>query len=614
MKRSIAPQSLSSDERARFYQRKSVPPPVNRADKPKIPSKPTSSIQKGRPSLEPDEPATNDRVSPFSTPPSSEGSPNREEAGNKLSVGRVQTGAPRTTQAEGYFPPPQLHHTIKEGRREPVKGYSEGLTSADRQGKWSTGAVNPIDDLSEQRPGLPPRPRFDESSKEHADSTVRMMETNSADRKASTTRQRYPQRNPSLNNVVHSSLEFLPPPKRSIPSNTPATVLSESKTPPQASALPVPRASSVYGSSVPFFGVDRTRSTHDSDGSVHEMESNTASLMDYPEASQANRRPPCFTDGIREIETNYETKLFDICGQHVCTTGFLTRAWDVFSGEMVMSLSHGEKEIKVTALAFKPGATVEEEGLRLWLGTNYGDLQEVDLSVQNIVQTRSNAHSRREIVRIYRHRNTMWTLDEEGKLYVWLPDDLGLPSLASSPISHRVPKGHTFSIVIKELLWVATGRDIRIFRPGSREDTNFHVTQHPLHQLNAGEVTSGAVISSQLDRVYFGHTDGKVTIYSTQDYTCIGIINVSVYKINCLAGAGSYLWAGYNTGMIYIYDTQSEPWTVKKDWHAHANPVANILADRSSVWRFGRLQVASIGMDNVIRIWDGMLEKDWLGI
>jgi hypothetical protein len=113
--------------------------------------------------------------------------------------------------------------------------------------------------------------------------------------------------------------------------------------------------------------------------------------------------------------------------------------------------------------------------------------------------------------------------------------------------------------------------------------------------------------------VYLGHADGKVTIYSATDYSCLGIVNVSVYKINSLAMVGDYLWAAYKTGMIYVYDTSTTPWTVKKDWLAHQHPVCGLLLDPSSIWTVNRLQVVSLGTDNYIHLWDGMLEDDWLG-
>ena len=346
------------------------------------------------------------------------------------------------------------------------------------------------------------------------------------------------------------------------------------------------------------------------------LEAGIASLSSaaYPDGSQSNRRAPWMQNGTPIIDTTYDTRRFDVCGRYICATGYLTKAWDLKTGKMILDLSHGERDIKITAIAFKPGVGPEDEGARVWLGSNYGDIQEVDLSSQSVIQTKPQAHDRREIVKIYRHQNSMWSLDEGGKLLVWLPDDQGLPNLQNVPLSYKVSKGHSFSILVGDKLWLATGKEVRIYKPGVSADAGFFVIMQPLSQTNAGEITSGALISNQLQRVYFGHTDGKVSIYSTADYNCLAVVNVSVYKINTLAGAGFYLWAGYNTGMIYVYDTRKQPWQVKKDWVAHSGPVLNILADRSSVWKLGYLQVASIGVDNSLKIWDGVLEDDWLGM
>ena len=335
------------------------------------------------------------------------------------------------------------------------------------------------------------------------------------------------------------------------------------------------------------------------------------SSTDYPDSSQANRRRPCFKKGAQEIQTRYDTRLFCISGEYVCSTGLLTRAWDVLTGELVMSLSHGEG-VKVASIAFKPAANLEEEGTRIWLGTNIGEILEVDIPTQSLIFTKANAHTRREVIRIYRHASDMWTLDDEGKLHVWPADETGSPNLKYSPQPFRVPRGHTFSLVNKGQLWLATGREIRVFHPSRDANAQFQVLSRPLSQNGVGDVTSGATIGSLPEKVFFGHADGKVTIYSQNDYSCLGIINVSLYKINSLSGVGDHLWAGFNTGMLYVYDTTSNPWKVKKDWHAHDDPVVSISGDRSSVWKMDRLQVASLGVDNCIRIWDGMLQDDWL--
>jgi hypothetical protein len=89
-------------------------------------------------------------------------------------------------------------------------------------------------------------------------------------------------------------------------------------------------------------------------------------------------------------------------------------------------------------------------------------------------------------------------------------------------------------------------------------------------------------------------------------------MNVSQYKINTLAGVGRYMWAGYNTGKVSVYDMSQTPWAVKKDWQAHDNPVVKLIADRSSVYKLGRFQVVSLGADNMLRSWDGLLQEDWL--
>lgn len=340
----------------------------------------------------------------------------------------------------------------------------------------------------------------------------------------------------------------------------------------------------------------------------------TPSPSEYPDTTSSNRRPPFIRQGAQMIQTNYDTKLFEISNRYLCTSGYLTKAWDLTNGEMIMSLSLGEKEIRVTALAFKPGPVMDHEGVRVWLGTNFGDLYEVDILTQAILYTKSAVHSRREIIKVFRYQSNMWTLGEDGRLNVWQGNEGEMPSLESNPRVRRIPKGHSFSILIQDTLWLASGTGIRIFRPNSDDDAKFIVREEPLGQPGVGEITSGAIVPGKLGVVYFGHADGKVTSYSTKDFACLGVFNVSTYKINCLAGAGSYIWAGYSNGMIHVYDMNTSPWKTKKDWQAHDRPVTSILVDLGSIWQPAQLQVASIGTDNTVRLWDGILEQDWLGI
>ncbi len=346
----------------------------------------------------------------------------------------------------------------------------------------------------------------------------------------------------------------------------------------------------------------------DSDDAEDHEQDLPITRSEYPDSSQANRRPPHFNKGPQEIPTKFDSRVFDVCGQYVCTTGYVTRVWDLSRGEQIFNLSHGET-VKMISLAFKPGQNLVDEGTRLWIGSNIGELHEIDVATQVIVAT-SAVHNRREVIRILRHRRDLWTLDDEGKLFVWRAEEFRMPSLKYSDHAHRVPKGHTFSMNVQGRLWYATGKEIRVFRPG--DDASFSALQKPLFQSGTGDITSGAHTGSQGGRVYLGHADGKVSIYNAKDYACVGVVKASDYKINAMAFVGNDLWAAYKTGKIYVYDTSYTPWKVKKDWRAHDGPTASMLLDPSSIWTLNRLQVASLGHDNYIRLWDGVLEDDWL--
>ena len=552
--------------------KRKFPPPVNRADKPKISTKPL--VVTGKVSLEPLITTGNESVSPFNAPPSSDEGvvPMLDKlGGNRLSqLNGIDALGKRGVAPQSTF------HSLDRPQHASHQISALKLQGSDARRFGFTQSSITYQSMAEDPPELPPRKMQEQQSFD-----ALRVQTNPATQFAA-------------NSV--SPRTFLPPPKRVL-TPTPSQLT-------QAERSHSPRAMDNERKEISF--------PNPSERQEPELTSYVPMTSDYPEVTSSNRRHPYLKSSVREIDTNFDTRLIDTCAHYVCATGHLTRIWDSTTGKLVLGLNYGEKEARVTALAFKPGANVHEEGLRLWLGTNNGDIQEIDIASQSIVDTKSGVHERREIIKIYRHQSSMWTLDDGGKLCVWLADDTGLPDLQRNPFSRKVHKGHTFSIVIQDTLWMATGKEIWIFRPNVGGNEAFSLIQDPLTQPGVGIVTSGAVVGGQLDRVYFGHADGKVTIYSTAEFACLGIVNVSVYKINSLAGAGSYLWAGYNTGMLYVYDTRTQPWTTKKDWSAHVGPIIHISVDRNSLWRDGVLRVVSLGADNTIKFWDGTLEEDWL--
>jgi len=671
------------------------PPPVNRADKPKIPAKPaTINIQSGAGLTASDrKPSFEARVSPFNTPPSSDGgvspsqspepevsapipNPHRTLLAENPRVSVAKNAAALSSQPQprpndprfmgfGAKPaaverkdPRTLGLTTPEPRppsREmttPVRSatVSEkpivrdarelGLSSGKPTSRPVSESFRPVPSPSpaapqppsrnpairdarqlgfsspmtppsaaveaEPRPGLPPRRNIHEVPPRLSNDTkmasVRPLFQHPLPF-AAPDRSTKPSPVPQISRVSTAPVDsrFLPPPKRA------SVDEGEQVSSPRPLIAGPPRLKTITDD--PLKRQAAEHYSHDSDDEAEEASEEPSMVRtEYPDATQTNRRPPFLKSGLREIGTKADSRVVAACGQHLCTAGYVTRVFDMSSGEQIMNINHGET-VKVVAVAFKPAVNLAGEGARLWLGTNIGEIHEIDIDTQTTIAT-NTSHNRREIVRILRCRKNLWTLDDDGKLFVWPADESGVPNLKYSHITHKVQRGHTFSMVVHDKLWLATGKEIRVYQPGN--EGSFAALTKPLAQTGTGDVTSGTYSDEQGGRVYFGHIDGKVTIYSTRDYTCLANIKASDYKINGLAFVGEKLWAAYKTGKIYVYDTTTSPWKVQKDWRAHDGPTIGLLLDPNSIWTLQRLQVITMGHDNFVRLWDGMLEDDWI--
>ncbi|KAK5270456.1 hypothetical protein LTR99_005838 [Exophiala xenobiotica] len=650
------------------------PPPVNRAEKPKIPAKPTTialpvGIAGGN-ALNPEQrrPSFEASVSPFSTPPSSEeSSPSRSpevivpfptiRPVAPASLPGNQTGAtipdtadrPKDPRSMGFSskpsvmekkdpralgfaavesqprPPPSRANTVSEKpSRDPrefglapakltPRHVSETIRHTPppigpsqpsrappardaRQFGFSSHQYPEVGVIEEEpRPGLPPRRNIGPPPRPPNESKNPSRSMQPPGQVATPDRAKKPISSQQISRAPTMPLDprFPPPPKRGSIDNIEAPMpagTARSQTFNGTSAT-VARA---YGS--------------DSDEAEEPVEEPSTLKSEYPDATHTNRRPPFCKGATWEIATKSDSRTLGVCGQFLCTAGYTTRVFDMTSGEQIMSINHGET-VKVTAMAFKPATDLTGEGGKLWLGTNTGDLMEVEVATYTI-KTTNSSHNRREIVRILRSRKDLWTIDDDGKLFVWKADETGVPNMKYSHVSHKIQKGHSFSMAIDGLLWLATGKEVRIYKPG--DEMSFTALTKPLSQHGVGDVTCGTQSTEGGGRAYFGHNDGRVTIYSTKDFSLIGNIKASDYKINSMSFVGDKLWAAFKTGMVYVYDTSTTPWKVKKDWRAHNGPATELLLDPSSVWTLQRLQVVTIGHDSFVRLWDAALEEDWI--
>lgn len=563
-----------------------IPPPVNRAEKP---ANRLSRLIENAPKLEltPQTPQIAEQRSPFNSPPSSPENDEPPVLPTRPARPPPQKGLSRSNTLPRGLEPPPVHHTVASIRRDhEVNGNIRAPISP-----------QPVDD----RPALPARPQT------ITDPVSARIPANPVMK---------PPPRPPRPGITTASV-IIDSPVSSQPKRVVSTPTSQYAPPPSHThgrSLTVDRGSerAPAESHVLTRRPGPSAADNSSDAPHPPSTGQVEIVSQFPDPTRINRRPPFIKQGVHEIYTKYDTRIFDVCGQYVCTTGHLTRVWSLLDGELVMSLAH-EEGTKATTVAFKPTSDVQDEGTRLWIGNNIGEIMEVDIASQSIIGNKTNAHGRYEIVKIYRHYNEMWSLDEGGTLHVWGPDSDGAPNLGSNPHqTYRLPKGHTFSMVVGDELWHATGKEIRIFTPTTGGRNQLQVLMRPLVSEGAGEVTSGTLLKSQPGKVFFGHSDGKVSIYSQKDLTCLSVLNVNSYKINSLAGVGNYMWAGFNTGKISVYDITESPWVIKKDWQAHNNPVIKIIADPASFYKLDRCQVISLGADNMLKSWDGLLQDDFL--
>jgi hypothetical protein len=287
----------------------------------------------------------------------------------------------------------------------------------------------------------------------------------------------------------------------------------------------------------------------------------------------------------------------------------------------------GSKDIKVTTMEFRPSLKKSDRGFLLWVGTKDGHIVEIDVRTGSVMGSKYAAHIH-AVTHIFRHGRMMLTLDDSGKCLIFAPDnDVEDISLAyTQPRVVRIAEKQDFVKLIGGRLWTAARGDqqaigtalktpiIRvydIFAPGT-------VARTLIPTEPVGAVTSATMIPSQPDYVYVGHEAGFVTVWvmASDDGIprCTEVMKVSASDVLSLEGVNDRLWAGGRSGMITAYDVTHKPWFVTNCWMAHPGlPVLKLMVDHYGIDKTGRLCVVSVGRDEQLRLWDGLLGLDWVG-
>ncbi|KAA1477496.1 DNase I-like protein [Dentipellis sp. KUC8613] len=348
-----------------------------------------------------------------------------------------------------------------------------------------------------------------------------------------------------------------------------------------------------------------------------------------PDTSRSSRKAPSFPDELLNADN------VSVPAHHgfVATAGRVlvvathghVRAFDLATGEQQWvhdsrTLGLGGKELRPTALGLQSSSVA-------WVGTKEGHLIALDLAGGGALGSRLSVHAH-AVSHILRHGHSMVTLDDTGKALVF--DDGALAGPAP-PRVVRIADKQDFAQLFAGKLWTsaresgagaggangagstARGPLVRVydvFVPGS-------AGRSLLPPEHIGAVTAGTLLPSAPGQVFLGHEGGFVSVWAVDAGqgvpACTEVMRVSVSDVLGLVGVHDRLWAGGRKGTIAAYDVSHKPWMMTNMWNAHAGlPVQRIAVDPYSIDALGKLVVYSIGRDERVRFWDGMLGADWV--
>ena len=327
--------------------------------------------------------------------------------------------------------------------------------------------------------------------------------------------------------------------------------------------------------------------------------------------------------------------------------------------------STGER--KITALEWASGASESDTVQHIWAGTRDGSLLLLALSSASsssssladdleIVDQRLGWHAH-PVMHLIRSGDRMLSIDEGGKCVLFSSStghsasESNVKPLASfrHPLGTAGSTGIAWASVMKNKVWVAYGNGLRVYNiddPGARP-----VSLTP-SAAAIGAVMCGTTVLSRPGRVYTGHEGGVICTWScsseedenTGSPAFIGATKVGVSDILSLVGVNDRLWSAGRKGIVSIYalpppggqskvsngkmtngisskaieagdeECHGELWKVTNEFIAHPDaPVISLVVDPFSIEKMGRLAVMSIGRDEQVKFWDGLLGTDWIG-
>jgi len=370
-----------------------------------------------------------------------------------------------------------------------------------------------------------------------------------------------------------------------------------------------------------------------SDSSDEEEEYKTR--IDLPDSSRSSRKPP-FADFYPYSELHISVPhngIYAVAGSIVAiVSSRVVKLFDLAVSDLPLyaldmkDISPNHRSRKPTSLAFRKSRTHGEKATLLWIGTKDGHIFEVDIRSAVLVSSKMAAHAQ-AVTHIFSAGYTMVTMDDIGKALIFASDDSQDFVLSSAQArAVQVADKQDFVKLIAGKLWTSARESSSGFANSSRGPIvrvyDIFTLGGPGKSLfpteNVGTITCGTMLPSNPGYVYLGHEGGTVTIWTLEGAQgapeCIDVVKVSTSDILCLAGTIDRLWGGSGAGYIFAYDTSQKPWMMTNSWVAHKDvPVTHLSVDPWSIPLVGKLCAVSVGRDEKMRFWDGLLAVSWIG-
>lgn len=364
----------------------------------------------------------------------------------------------------------------------------------------------------------------------------------------------------------------------------------------------------------------------------------------YPDFSKATRNAPSIILE-KPFSTGHKASLSALAASRnlIITGSGLLRTWDAQTGSVISTIimdanssgssngsqnNGGESNDRIRAVAVAPCRIPVDEGRYIWVARQDTMLAVVDVRAggHKVLSKRNDVHMA-PILFLLRYGNSeIWSIDDGGVLNVWDVVSADYhnqhnPLLTAMPRRYHVTSHAVAAVIYGSKLWMSSGRTLSAHAipiAGSQVGSNDTKAQPPIRIPNdMGNITKLMTIPYHPYRIFASHDDGKISMWDANTMERLQVITVSMYGICTMASVGEYhVWAGYNTGMIYVYDTRPEKWAVLKMWKAHTGAVTQLVVDESSLLldeNRGRLQVVSSDSNGFVGVWDGLLTEHWKG-